>query len=329
MRTILSTLAAGVLVGLGALRASAAPYDGSWVADIPAQPGCNYTGTMTLVVAGHDLSGQVHNGVVTQGQFSGRVDDKGNATFLVNNRYPGTMKFGLDHFDATWNNSLCDRHAEGDRALTADQQAVLAAQRKQHQDTYVDLIGRAEAGDKTVSYAELRAEAVYGKTWDFYDTRANGLLDQAAAEVKGRDCASATETLDQTIALDFTLDSAHVLRAECLSRSGDHARAEIESDIAKGLIHSLMDSGNGKSERTAYVVSSLREEKDVLANRQIALKVRDTEIRGAGGGYYDVVHGVSLRDGVEPVEVFFDISSFMRGRGSQRAALQVAAEGAQ
>jgi hypothetical protein len=329
MRLALSLLAAGVCLGL-AQTAAAAPYDGTWVADIPAQNGCGYTGTMTVVVAGHDVSGHVHNGISVQGEFTGKIDDAGDATIVVNDRYPGTMHFTPDHFDVTWNNSNCDRHAEGDRAVEGDQQAVLAAQRKQHQDTYADLIARAEAGDRSVDYAQLRREAVYAKDWDFYDTRAGGLLDQANAAVNGKDCATAMAALDQVTELDFTADSAHALKSDCLREGGDAAKAAIEGDIAKGLIHSLMDSGDGKSERTAYVVVSLREEDDVLANRNITLRERQTEVRGGDGRYYDVVHGLELELG-SPLkrDVYFDISAFMAGRESQRAALAVAASAAQ
>jgi hypothetical protein len=329
MRVALSLRTAGLCLGL-AQAAAASPYDGAWTADIPAQNGCNFTGTMSVLVAGHDVSGRVHNGGSVQGEFTGRLDDAGDANITVNGRYPGTMRFTADHFEVTWNNGDCDRHAEGDRAIEGDQAAVLAAQRKQHQDAYADLIARAEAGDRTVDYTQLRHEAVYAKGWDFYDTKANGLVDQANAAVKGKDCAAAMAALDQAAQLDFTIDSAHALRSDCLRDGGDEAKARIEDAIAKGLIHSLMDSGDGKTEHSAYVVVSQREEDDVLANRNILFHGRDTEVRGADGRYYDVVHGVAFIAG-SPLkrDVYFDISAFMAGRASERAALAVAASSAQ
>ena len=45
--------------------------------------------------------------------------------------------------------------------------------------------------------------------------------------------------------LDFTIDAAHSLKAECLKQTGKPDQALIESDIANGLIHSLMDSSGG------------------------------------------------------------------------------------
>jgi hypothetical protein len=339
MRLAPGLLALGFCFGMSVPSAFAATYDGAWVADIPAQGRCNYTGAMTLVVAGGSLSGHVSNGISTQGSLTGKIEADGSATFTANGRYQGTMKFTADHFDATWNNGNCDRHAQGDRALNEGEQAVLIAQRKLHQDAYADLIRRAEAGDKTVDYAALRTESVYAKDWDFYDDKANGLLDQAAAAAKGKDCTVAMEKIDQLLKLDFTIDTAHSLKSDCLKDAGDRDKARIETDIANGLIHSLMDSGAGGSrglihvlteegdggtEQTAYVVNSLREERDVLANRHIQIKTRQTEIRGSNGHYYDLVQGISIRNGVFVKALYFDITGFVTGRISHRAMVETA-----
>jgi hypothetical protein len=332
-------LAMGVCLGLDMHSARAAGFDGKWVADIPAQDRCNNTATLNMVVADGELSGQVHNPGDTA-NFTGKVDEDGNANFVVNGHYQGTMKFTADHFDATWHNNLCERHAQGDRALTSAQRAALAAERDKHQAAHADLIKRAEAGDKTVDYSQLRAEAVYAKDWDFYDVKARGLLDQASAAAKGKDCVLAMEKLDEVIKLDFTIDSAHSLKSDCLKQTGDRDKARIETDIANGLIHSLMDStggdhglfsgSGGANEQNAYVVSSMREEMDVLANRRIQIKTRQTEIRGSNGHYYDLIHGVSVTNGIGRIDVttkdvYFDITSFVTGRASRRAMAETVA----
>jgi hypothetical protein len=339
--------------GLATRPAQAAGFDGRWVADIPAQNGCNFTGTMTLVVAGTDISGQVENPPavnVPLAHLTGRLEDNGLGNFVVNRRYPGTMAFKGDRFEATWNNGNCERHAEGERAPAPEQLAALTEDRKRHQDAYAALVAAAEAG-QAVDWDKLRAESVYAKDWDFYDTRSNGLLRQAEAAVKGKDCAQALPILDQVIAADFIIDSAHALKADCLSQARQPDKARIEDAIAKGLVHSLMDgfggphgllNTGGGAEESAYVVHSFREEMDVLANRHIQLKARQTEIRGSNGHYYDLIQGVSIdptgqtarvgpylvhRQGAvaTPRSVYFDITSFVTGRASRRAAAQLAA----
>lgn len=125
--------------------------------------------------------------------------------------------------------------------------------------------------------------------------------------------------------IDFLIDSAHAISADCLEDS-DKAKARIEQNIADGLIHSLMHSGDGDTMNTAYVVSTLREEMDVLANRHIQLRTRQTSVRGSNGRFYDVVQGISIRNGgITDKTVYFDIGSFVKGRESRRAAVAVAA----
>jgi hypothetical protein len=252
------------------------------------------------------------------------------------------MKFEGDHFDGTWNNGLCDNHAQGDRALDRAAEVALASARRPHQDHYGELIRRADAGDRTVDYTALRSESIYAPGWDFYSGEVGSLLDQANALVKGKDCPAAMEKLDQAIRLDFTADAAHALRSDCLKAAGQAAGAKIESDIADGLVHSLMDSGsgggrglisalsdnNGSSEQNAYVAFTQREEMDVLANRHIQVRVRQTEIRGANGRYYDLIKGVSVRNGgaldATLKSVYFDITGYVVGRVSRRAAAEAA-----
>ena len=113
--------------------ALAGPFDGKWFADIPAQNRCNSVSSMELVVADGQIMGKIHNpaNVVS---VSGKVEDNGDANFIVNRpgssqTWSGTMKFHNDRFEATWFNGGCDRHAEGNRAPSPEQQAAMAADR--------------------------------------------------------------------------------------------------------------------------------------------------------------------------------------------------------
>jgi len=115
---------------------------------------------------------------------------------------------------------------------------------------------------------------------------------------------------------DFTLIAAHRVRSDCLK--GDAAR--IESRIVDGLMHSLTHGGDGRSENSAYPVMTMHEETDVLADKHIVFKTRDVEVRGSNGRFYDVVHGISLRDGVRVQDVYFDVSTEVAGRTSAMAA---------
>jgi hypothetical protein len=334
----------GILAAIAALMAlgqpaAAASFDGRWTADLPAEGRCNYTSTMTLMVLNGDIQGQVQNPGNVVG-VTGKVDDNGNGTVTVARVSAGTIRFNGDRFEADWSNRECARHAGGSRAIGSDAQTALATARKQHQDSFADLVRRAKAGEP-VDYTKLRADYVYSETWDFYGTRTGPLMNQANLAAKGKDCQRALQITDQILDFDFTIDSAHAIRADCL-RDSDRAKSRIEQNIADGLIHSLMDSGDGDNEKSPYIVGTQREEMDVLANRRIQLRTRQTEAHGSDGRTFDIIEGVAVRmqeynsSGLgmsvqqtvtngTPKTVYFDIGSFGQGRESKRAAVAIAA----
>jgi hypothetical protein len=317
-------LAAAICLA-GASAAAAAPFDGKWFADVPAVQGCNgnAASTVNLLVAGSDIQGQIKNARSTVG-VTGTVDAGGNGEIRIAREAQGTIRFSGDRFEMDWGGGRgCNRHAEGDRALEEADIARLAAERRQHQETLAALVRRAQQGE-AVDYARLRAEFVYSADWDFYNSQLGTMLERADAAAKGGDCPQALSLIDRALRADFLLDAAHAIRADCL-KSSDPAQAKIALAIANGLIRSVMTSGDGASQRTAYVVSTLREERNVLANRKIVLKTRQERVRGSDGHYYDVVQGISQADGKTVNHtVYFNIDSFMKGRESKRAALTTA-----
>ncbi len=303
------------------LPALAGSFDGKWIAEIPPQPEpCNGASVMRVLVAGSSIMGEVrtpwgHN------TFSGQIDADGGGNFTFGSD-SGTMKFSGDRFEANWSNMRCGaRHAQGDREPSDARKAEMAAERKGRQDRFAALVADAQSGG-AVDYTALRTAYPYTTSWDPYGNKTDALMDQAAAAQKGGDCAGALEKLDQVLRIDFTIDGAHALRADCLGTQ----KGAGENAIADGLIHSLMDSGDGLNEKSAYIVVTMREERDVLANRHIQTKTRQINIRGSDGHYYDRVDGISLKKGVaETRTLYFDVSAFTAGRLSRDAEITTVA----
>jgi hypothetical protein len=294
----------------------AGPFDGNWIGQIPPSGSCRGVATMTITVSGNSLSGVMHNNPRNMRAFKGSVDDNGNATFTTQLGHPGTIKFTGDHYDANWNSGDCQRHSLGDRAPNAAQIAALLAQRTQAQATYDELTARAASGDRTVDFTLLRGSYPFTTRWDAYDRTVATIMEQAKTAASGRDCPTALEKLDEVITIDFTLIAAHRVRADCLK--GDAARAE--SRIADGLMRSLTQGGDGRSEASAYPVMTQHEEADVLADDHIVIKTRDVQVRGSNGRFYDVVHGISIRNGIQTRDVYFDVTAQVTGRSTAMLA---------
>jgi len=314
----------GLLIALSTLSAGpvlAGPYDGNWIGQIPPSgSGCRHVSTMTITVSGDTLSGVIHNFANVR-SFTGKVDLDGNATFTTQYNYSGTIKFTADHFDANWNSGDCQRHSLGDRAPDAARTAELIAQRKRFQAIYDDLSAKAAAGDRSVDFTALRTAYPFTEQWDAFGKTTAPLMEQASAAAKGKDCDTALEKVDEVLKMDYTNIDAHRVRSDCLKGSG----ARIESKIADGLLDSLKRGGNGKSESTAYPVMTLHEEREILSDRHIVLKTRDTEVRGSNGRFYDVVHGIALWSRLSVQDVYFDVTAEVDGRNSFMAVSEAVA----
>jgi hypothetical protein len=295
--------------------ALAASFDGNWVGQISPSDACRGVATMTITVSAGVLSGVMHN-VGNVRAFKGTIDADGNATFTTQFGHPGTIKFTAEHFDANWNSGDCQRHSLGDRVPDATQTASLIAQRNQAQATYNELAARAAAGDRSVDFTVLRSSYPFTRQWDAFGRASQPLLEQANVAAKGKDCITALEKLDEVLKIDYTIVSAHRVRSDCLK--GDAAR--VEARISDALLRSLTHGGDGESEVSAYPVMSLHEETDLLEQKHIILKTREVEVRGSNGRFYDVVHGISVRNGFRVQDVYFDVSGEVSGRSSAIAA---------
>ncbi|HEY4340947.1 MAG TPA: hypothetical protein VGM97_13470 [Steroidobacteraceae bacterium] len=301
--------------------AEAGSFDGNWIGQIPPSGACRGTATMTITVSGTAVAGLMHNNPKNIRAFKGTIDADGNAVFTTQFGHPGTIKFTADHFDANWSSGDCQRHSLGDRAPDAAQLAAMIAKRNQAQTTYEELVARAASGDKSVDFTALRSNFPFTRQWDAYDRSITPILEQAKIAANGKDCPTALEKLTEVVKADYTLISAHRLRAGCLT--GDAARTE--SRIADALMRSLTHGGDGKNEGSAYPVMSMHEEADLLADQHVVLKTRDMEVRGSNGHYYDVVHGISLVYGVRVKDVYFDVTAEVNGRSSAMAAADAVA----
>jgi hypothetical protein len=55
------------------------------------------------------------------------------------------------------------------------------------------------------------------------------------------------------------------------------------------------------------------------------VKIRQTEVRGADGRFYDEVQATAAGDGATVKSIYFDVSSFVTGRKSRMAAIDTLA----
>jgi uncharacterized protein DUF4919 len=174
--------------------------------------------------------------------------------------------------------------------------------------TYAELVEKAKSGDPTLDFAALRfafLDAPGGHKDGFFNSRQFSTLFQQ------KDYEKVLQTANDYLAQDFVDLRSHFYAGAALHALGREAESQKESALAKGLAKSILDSGDGKTQKTAYVVISTSEEYAILewlgihANSQSLLMGKD-------GAAWDVLAGTR---GNEAMNVYFDISKYYGKEG--------------
>ncbi len=140
------------------------------------------------------------------------------------------------------------------------------AERKRPVDIQYETVAEMlRAADVTApSYPELCRST----RMSFAYTRRSWDGDQKPGEManalRAGDYARALEIAEAILATNYANIDAHFVAAEAEERSGHAPAATQHRAVARGLLKSMLSSGNGVSRKTAFVVVNAAEEYDVL-----------------------------------------------------------------
>ncbi len=137
---------------------------------------------------------------------------------------------------------------------------------------YEAMVARVKAGDVTLDYRALRdayaQSAHYQPEGGDYDEPRTAMLNAFNAQ----DCAKALTAADKVLKTIFIDITAHIVSGRCFELASDSAKAVFHRTVARGLMASILASGDGKTPKTAFVVVTISEEYDVLT----ALRLKPT-----------------------------------------------------
>ncbi|PJF42514.1 MAG: hypothetical protein CUN50_03825 [Candidatus Thermofonsia Clade 1 bacterium] len=176
--------------------------------------------------------------------------------------------------------------------------------------------------DKHVDYEQLLACALNDLTQvDFtalreaytrtphYDPYRSGAIDeQLIALTHAQDWAGAAVLCERLLAADYLHAPLHLVIAYIYQELEDEARATWHLRFARGLIHSLLSSGDGRSPESAFKVITLREEYELL--RALSLESLGQRLIAHNERYYDVL-SVQDANGAQG-EIFFDVTAIIK-----------------
>ena len=171
-------------------------------------------------------------------------------------------------------------------AITSIVIAAFSAQSRAADGTeYATLVAQVKSG-KDVDFGKLRDAYAESPDYDPYSTKTMDLLQQMREAGNRDDCQTVVARAKSILEIQFVSIDAHLYAASCYDKLGQSAEAARERTIGRGLIQSIMKSGDGKSAKTAFNVISVAEEYAVL----LTLNIQHSQqaLMDIDGSSYDV-----------------------------------------
>jgi uncharacterized UPF0160 family protein len=177
-----------------------------------------------------------------------------------------------------------------------------AAAQDQKKPVYAELVASALKGDPNVDYTAMRyasLDAPKNKKAIYHS------LSEMNAPLQQKDFKKALKMANEVLENYFVDINAHLIAVNACRGLNQSDEAEKHLGFARALLKSIVDSGDGKTEDTAFVVISVDEEYVVL--RQMGIFPGDQSLKHGKNGWYDVLE--SKKDG-QDVTLYFNITKF-------------------
>ncbi len=170
--------------------------------------------------------------------------------------------------------------------------------------TFASLLERVKQADPSVDFTEFRM--AYAKTshYDPYDNWYQELETAMFTALNAKDYEYALKLANDVLEKNYIFPDAHLVAIGAYDGLGQSKQAEYHRYVLKGLIKSILQSGDGKSPESAYVVVLIQEEYTILS--VLGIKDADQGIVHINGHSYDVFNGVDSKS-KNPVTVNFNI----------------------
>jgi hypothetical protein len=133
-----------------------------------------------------------------------------------------------------------------------------------YDEEYEELLASAKSSPDTVDFQELRLACTRSSRYSPYTAASEGQC--ASGDVLGGiDGEAALDAALRTLGSNYLEIEAHLLAASEYRATGDQAKAKYHESCARGLLDSVLRSGDGRTPGTAFAVISVAEEYAVRA----------------------------------------------------------------
>jgi hypothetical protein len=169
--------------------------------------------------------------------------------------------------------------------------------------TYESLLERVKKGDPAADFTALRLAYADNPPKDSEGTDSDTNKAMFSA-LRSKKYDEAVEYARKIVKGNFVDINAHYVLAVAYREKNDLEKEKFHRYVAEGLIKSILNSGDGKSQETAFVVISTAEEYVIL--RVLGLTPGSQSLQSANGHHYDRLDAVDPKT-KQKVTLYFNI----------------------
>lgn len=197
--------------------------------------------------------------------------------------------------------------------LSAHAQAPVRLDGKPDTSDYQKMLARIKSGDKSVDLVKFRAAYLEWVNDECNISEAPD-RDEMVKAFEAKDHAKAVELAQKVLDYEYVNRGLHLAVAASYKELGNAEKSQYHTDLGAALLKALLDSGDGKTAKTAYRVHSIREEYIVM--RELGYQVSSQSLVQEGGRAYDVLAGKNAEG--KTASLYFDIDDIWVGSTSSK-----------
>jgi len=190
-------------------------------------------------------------------------------------------------------------HGQQPTPLTPE--LTIRAMRRATAESYEDMLRKVKETDSGVSFREFRLAYADSSA---YKPSSNPEARKSMFEaLSAKEFAKAAELAEDILQDRFVDIYGHQVASVAYRELGDRAKAAVHGSIARELIRSIVESGDGNTPQTAMLLISEEEESVIL--QALELKIVAQELIDVEGHTFDRVEAMDSGDGM--VTLYFNL----------------------
>lgn len=166
---------------------------------------------------------------------------------------------------------------------------------------YNEMVAKVQAGDMSVDFKAMRFAYAENGGISVSDPRVHGLMLKALNDKKYKDALKMADGIQKINYVDM---NSHVIAAMAHQALGDAKKSKFHEAVYLGLVNSIVNTGDGNTAKTAYVVIALSEVPVVL--NALELKPVSQSLVEEDGHKYGLLT-VADKNTNETAKVYFNI----------------------